>query len=127
MKPQFLLILFVGISFCVNAQRYDLNKSVLLSATVHEDSPLIELSWNNDDHSQFYEIYRRQSRTQDWGAPIAKLKGTASGYLDTDVVVGTEYEYRIRKRSRKKNGQGYILSGIKKTGCASYGKGVGSG
>jgi hypothetical protein len=40
------------------------------------------------------------------------LPGTAGGYLDTNVAVGTTYEYQVVKTTPHYNGYGYLYGGI---------------
>ncbi len=61
-----------------------------------------------------YKIYRKLKTETSWGSTT---KGVAAGsdtmWTDTDVTIGTEYEYYIEKiKADLSNGYTYILSGI---------------
>jgi len=73
----------VPIALCTNAW--------LVSATVTSSPPVITLNWNARSNC-LYRIERRLSHQTNW-ATIATV--TPALFADTNVVVGTEYEYRI--------------------------------
>ena len=88
----FLLIL----TFSAKSQT-PLQRSVDLSAVVQENPPQIDLSWTPDETAEKYTVYRKPLADRDWGTPIAELPGTATSFLDTNVVVGIGYEYAFYK------------------------------
>ncbi|MEL6923104.1 MAG: T9SS type A sorting domain-containing protein [Bacteroidota bacterium] len=69
-------------------------RSVMVSATVQSSPPQIELSWPAESGEQ-YTIYKRQSASEAWGPAYTTLPGDATSYTDTEVTVGTRYEYAI--------------------------------
>lgn len=87
--------------------------SVQLSATTQTAPPGLLLSWPQDRCTLpiDYAIYRKAPESTLWGRPIV-LPGTATGYLDTNISIGTAYEYEVVKTTRRYNGYGYICAGI---------------
>jgi hypothetical protein len=85
--------------------------SVQVHAEINPSTPSINLIWPLHDDASSYSIYRRIADGASWGSPIASLSAQDSSYLDSDIVVGEAYEYRIIKNGSPQ-GYGYILSGI---------------
>src|SRR5262245_55941399 len=64
--------------------------TVQISAVVQADPPSISLSWLPDPYGvQNNTVYRKTKESTDWGNPIAELPGSATNYVDSDVVLGT--------------------------------------
>lgn len=72
-------------------------RSVQLSATVENDPAKINLTWKQDAGATKYIVYRKSLEANSWGDPIANLPGSATSYIDEDVVVGVGYEYAFFK------------------------------
>ncbi len=89
------------------------NYAVQISATVQVSPPQISLTWPQDDYGSIrYTVYRKAKEATSWGAGN-ELSGTTTNYTDTNVVVGTTYEYQIVKDAKRGyTGYGYIFSGI---------------
>ena len=85
------------------------NYSVCISATVQINAPQITLSWPADPFATGYALYRKSVNTTVWGNNVP---ADAATYLDTNVVVGGSYEYRIIKHASNFFGFGYLSSGI---------------
>jgi hypothetical protein len=89
--------------------------TVQLSATVQLSPPQILLSWPQDTNGPVsYTVYRKAKADTSWG-PGTLLPGTATNYTDTNVAVGSNYEYGVVKVVTwpvAYNGYGYIFSGI---------------
>lgn len=69
----------------------------------------IKLTWNSDNFTSAYIVYRKQPNTVQWGTPIATLAATDTTYTD-NVVSGT-WEYRVQRNlTNGKFGNGYILT-----------------
>ena len=87
--------------------------SVQVSVAPQTDPPALQLSWPQDRCTvpYQYEIYRKAPDSSFWGRPIS-LPGTATGYCDTNVVVGTAYEYQVVKTTAHYLGYGYLYAGI---------------
>src|SRR5260221_7030484 len=82
--------------------------SVQLSVTLQTKSPALRLTWPQDHWTMpsRYELYRKSPEATSWGRAIP-LPGNASGYLDTNVSIGTSYEYHVVKTTPHYNGYGY--------------------
>lgn len=109
-------LLFSAALFCGRQARADSTfvYAVQISAQVQAAPPQITLYWEPDPYgANTYTIYRKAKTDTSWGSPIATLPGSAVSYADTDVAVGSTYEYQIIKQaSLGYTGYGYIYSGI---------------
>ncbi|MFK7772033.1 MAG: PKD domain-containing protein [Saprospiraceae bacterium] len=72
-------------------------RSVQLSATVETNPAKINLTWKADVGASKYIVYRKSLEATSWGNPIANLPGSATSYIDENVVVGEGYEYAFFK------------------------------
>lgn len=88
--------------------------AVQLSALTQVSPPQITLNWEVDPYGALsYTVYRKTKAETSWGAPLATLAGSATGYADPEVTVGEAYEYEVVKAgSLGYSGYGYIFSGI---------------
>ena len=86
--------------------------AVRVSAEVQTNPVQIALSWPADTKATAYTVYRKGRDDSSWGTAITNLAGTASGYTDTNVVMGGAYEYQIRKSASSYSGEGDIYAGI---------------
>ena len=86
---------------------------VQVSAIVQVAPPEILLSWPQDSCTRpsNYSIFRKAPGSSSWGTGTI-LPGTSTNYKDTNVTVGTGYEYQIVKATSKYTGYGYIYAGI---------------
>lgn len=96
--------------------------SVQASATVQPNPPQITLSWPQEIYPVVsYAVYRRPAGATGWGSPTT-LPGSALSYTDSNVAVGTLYEYQIVKTGGFFTGYGYVTSGIEVPPVDSRGK-----
>ena len=91
--------------------------SVQISATVQTSPPQITLNWEPDLYTvHSYTIYRKMKNDNSWGAGLT-LPGSATSFTDSNVAVGSAYEYQIIKSASAGDlnyiGTGYIYAGIK--------------
>jgi hypothetical protein len=94
--------------------------AVQLSAQIQKSPPEIKLVWVADPNATEYTVYRKQGEAADFGKPLATLPGTATSWLDKNVVAGPPFEYRVDKKfAQVWNGQmtefagwGAIYAGI---------------
>jgi hypothetical protein len=86
--------------------------SVQVSASVQSSPPQITLSWPQDVYivPNSYTVYRKAPNATSWG-PGTTLPGTTTSYVDSNVSVGTAYEYQIVKVTSQYTGYGYIYAG----------------
>jgi hypothetical protein len=85
---------------------------LMLSALVQESPPQITLIWTDDPTAHSYTVYRRTNPTGDWGGPVATLPARHSRYIDTNVTVGSKYEYKMSKAGPY-DGIAYLQAGIR--------------
>jgi len=93
--------------------------AVQLTAQVQVSPPRITLSWEPDlNGPDSYTVYRKSRDATTWGSPVATLSGSATGFIDNNVVAGNSYEYQVVKvvtdvpPPYPYTGYGYIYSGI---------------
>ena len=98
-------------------------KSVQVEAVVQKSPPQITLNWVVDPYAEAYTITRKSLTDTVWSAPIFTVfspsSASAISFVDTNVVVGTGYEYQVIKFGNKPgtgtttyNAYGYVYSGI---------------
>ena len=95
--------------------------AVRVSARVQTNPPSIMLSWPGDASATGYTLYRKLRDDTSWGTARA-LAVNATNYVDTNVVVGGAYEYRISKSASTYYGEGYLYAGIEVPLVESRGK-----
>lgn len=112
MKKQLLfLMLGVGLLFSSTSNAASIDATIQVGATAQQNpTPTITLNWSARIAATSFTIYRKAPDATSWGTAIATLPGTTFTYADTNVVVGTRYEYRIQTPNN--NSSGYITSGI---------------
>ncbi|MEO7299317.1 MAG: hypothetical protein ABI042_12165 [Verrucomicrobiota bacterium] len=109
-------------TFTSNAQTPRKFYSVQVSANVQVSPPLINLVWPPDPNATSYTISRKTKQATSWNS-VATLPGTATGYADTSVTVGSAFEYKIFKTtSGNYSGYGYLFAGINAPMIDSRGK-----
>lgn len=100
--------------------------SVIVTAKVENTSkPKIILSWPDNKFATGYDIRRKSKIAISWTPdPIATLDSGVTTWTDTNVKVGTIYEYQVRSISQTTNtissytglfkwaATGYVASGI---------------
>lgn len=103
-------MLGIALLFSSGTNAQSINATIQVIATVQQNpTPMITLNWSAQIAVTSFTIYRKAPDALGW-TTIATLSGTTFTYTDTDVVVGTRYEYRIQTPNNKANG--YITSGI---------------
>ncbi len=73
-------------------------RSVEVSAVVQESPPRIDFSWTADPSANFYNVYKKELQAETWGTPIAVLDGSATSFVDDDIMVGQGFEYAFFKK-----------------------------
>ncbi len=95
--------------------------AVRLSATVQTNPAIITLTWPGDPNATGYTLYRKPRDAAAWG-PGTTLPGNATNYVDSNVVAGSTYEYRVRKSTANYQGEGYLYGGLEVPLVESRGK-----
>ena len=72
-------------------------RAVQISASTQLNPPQIQLNWKADPTATKYLVFKKSLTATTWGDTLAELSGTATTFLDTNVVVGTGYEYALFK------------------------------
>src|SRR5437867_591889 len=111
------MTLLIWIALGVPALQIDAkDRCVLVSAEVRTSPPQIELKWPADPKATGYTIFRKAPSATTWGDARATLESNESHYLDSEVEVGTAYEYSVHKAAKAGDksfkGTGYLLAGI---------------
>jgi hypothetical protein len=98
--------------------------AVRITADVQGSPPQITLTWEPDDYgANSFTIYRKSKTATSWGSSIASVSGTTLSYTDSNVSVGTTYEYQIIEASTVGyTSYGYIYTGINAPLTESRGK-----
>src|SRR3954465_11874718 len=87
--------------------------SVQISAVAQTSPPRIVLNWQPDQYgANSYTVYRKNVGDSSWGTGTP-LSGTTTSYIDSNVTVGSAYEYQIVKAATLGyTGYGYIYAGV---------------
>lgn len=93
--------------------------AVQVSAAVVKAPPQIQLHWPPNASATAFSVFRKAPSGTSWGSPVASLPGSAIGWTDTAVAVGSSYEYWV---SASTGASGYLLSGIEVPLVESRGK-----
>ncbi|HEX2617663.1 MAG TPA: fibronectin type III domain-containing protein, partial [Flavobacteriales bacterium] len=105
------LIAVLAIAGRLQAQSQD--RSVLASCTVQSSPPRITINWSGWSNVTGYTIFRKIKGGTSWGSAVATLDLNALSWVDNNVTLGVNYEYRIvRTTQNLGNGYCYINSGI---------------
>jgi len=109
-----LLVVATAFARCFGDDTYVY--SVRLSATVQASPPKITLSWPLDPYpANSFTVRRKLKGDTAWGSATGLLASTSS-YIDTNISVGTIYEYQVLGPHQMPGltnvASGYICSGI---------------
>ena len=92
--------------------------AVLVQATVVENPPTIVLSWPLEPKATGYQISRKLRTEAAW-SPAVSNTGKATSWTDSNVTLGTKYEYQIKRTSTiaasltsALTSYGYVCAGI---------------
>lgn len=85
--------------------------AVQVTAAIQTNPPSITLSWPGDTNALDFYVYRKLRDDVSWGPGVA-LPPSATGFVDTDVVVGGAYEYSIFKDTLTYVAEGYVYAGL---------------
>ncbi|HET6510606.1 MAG TPA: hypothetical protein VFH43_00325 [Candidatus Kapabacteria bacterium] len=104
--------IFAGPSGAQTTQQF----SVPITPTVSTEELTITLTWPLDTGTTKLNLYRRELGSNSWGA-AKELDTTSTIYIDSDVVAGVAYEYRIAKNftfgPNSDVAFGYAVTGIR--------------
>src|SRR5581483_7215185 len=88
--------------------------AVQVSAQVQTSPAQITLSWPQDTQSapSSYTVYRKAPKDSSWGSSVASLSGSTLSWTDSNVSVGSVYEYRVTKNGGTATSSGYVEAGL---------------
>lgn len=89
-----------------------IDQAVQVTAVAQTNPPAIMLVWPQNTNAISYTIYRKPRDRTSWGSPILTLGSFGTNYMDTNVIIGQGYEYRVSKSDTAYGGEGYVYSGI---------------
>ena len=85
--------------------------AVLLEATIQQSPLAIKLEWTTNSESINYFISKKEEEATSWSI-IGLFPGADTSYVDTSIVLGKRYEYRLQRLAGSYSGFGYICAGI---------------
>ena len=85
--------------------------AVRVTASVQTNPPLVTLSWPADPSAFSCSIARKLRDDSVWSSSVV-LAANATNYVDSGVVVGGAYEYKVRRNAPGYGSYGYIYAGI---------------
>lgn len=71
--------------------------TVQINTIVDDNPPSIHFFWEENPNTEYYQIYKREINSSEWGQPIATLEGNATEFSDFDIEPGVAYEYGFFK------------------------------
>jgi len=95
--------------------------AVRVSATVQAAPAQVTLAWPSDPEALYCAVSRKSPTAAFWG-PDIELDPLATNYVDTNVVRGGSYEYRLYRIAPAYDSYGYLCSGIESPLVESRGK-----
>jgi Bacterial Ig domain len=111
-------------AFLASAQSVQ-DYAVRVSAVVQTNPPSITLTWPANSEATNCIRYRKMRDATSWGVGTS-LATNATNYVDTNVSIGSAYEYRISRTARTGtnyySSEGYIYAGIEAPLVESRGK-----
>src|SRR3954470_5492731 len=83
--------------------------AVQLSAVAESSPAKVTLNWVQDSQSipSTYLVSRKAPNASSWTS-LATLPGATTSYVDSNVSVGSGYEYQVQKVASTYNGFGYV-------------------
>jgi hypothetical protein len=85
--------------------------AVEVSAQIQTSPARIILQWPADSRATGYTVSRKRIHDTSWSSPVS-LPGSATSWTDSNVSVGSAFEYQLTKTAPTYNGYGYIYAGI---------------
>ncbi len=113
-KYLFSIVLSVSTIFVIAQSTKD--AAVEIWAKVQAAPPTVTLNWVGNGTTNNYAIAKKLKTASTWSNIATGLSGTTTSYVDNNVTVGTNYEYRIIRSGTtgtvNYQGFGYINAGI---------------
>jgi hypothetical protein len=110
MKPWKLFIFLLPL-FCCQSVFAQVSKDAAVEIEVTTSkSPLgLTLRWLADAQAIGYDVYRRNIGSSNWGGPVKHLARSINQYIDSSIIIGKVYEYRVVKNYQFGNLSGAYL------------------
>ncbi|MFN8359372.1 MAG: T9SS type A sorting domain-containing protein [Candidatus Kapaibacterium sp.] len=111
---QFYTVLLIGlcVSLGMLSAQTPKDYAFMVKVTTQKSpAPSITLSWTTDKQATHFQLFRRTDPTKPWGQPIADVDPPQTEYKDTDVKIGTEYEYQLLKKVTVSDTAAYLATG----------------
>ncbi len=82
------------------------NMAVLLHARAYEfPKPHVVLQWDSDQGAQVYDVFRKRlGEARFANEALVRLDSAATGWVDSSIVEGDYYEYRVIKQAQRRVG-----------------------
>jgi len=96
--------------------------AVRIEAQVQESPAIITLSWDAGTGSTGFNLYRKDPEQNSWMINLGSLPANATSFIDSNVVSGQAYDYKIVKHAGSYTGYGYIMAGMKIPEVADRGR-----
>src|SRR5579859_3210015 len=90
-----LILLALLLAMTAQASLDPTNYVVPLTATVQTTPPQITINWPADPDSLGYTVFRKLITDTSWGSAITTVTNTATGFTDTNVAIGSAFEYQV--------------------------------
>lgn len=95
-KIKSISTVFLSVALSISAySQYPVNQTIQLTTTIQPGKPSITFSWDTIHGALKFNVYRKAKTANSWGKVIATLVATSTGYTDTNVVTGGDYEYKF--------------------------------
>ncbi|MEP7233980.1 MAG: T9SS type A sorting domain-containing protein [Ignavibacteriota bacterium] len=88
-----LLVIFQSSLIAQNSKDAAVQIEVSIGVSPHS----LNFRLPSDPNAIWYEVYRRELGTTDWGVALMHIPGTTKQFVDATVVNGEVYEYRVLK------------------------------
>lgn len=120
MKRRFFLLLGLAVLFAAKSFALDpWDYAVDVTCQAQVSPPALVFSWPQTDQARQYWIRRKKEGDSSWSNPIATLPPDSTGFTDTQVSVGSAWEYEIQMETTEPAYEGgwisaysYIYGGI---------------
>jgi hypothetical protein len=114
LMKQFCTVLLIGLSVSLGMLSAQTPKDyafMVKVTTQKSPAPSITISWNADKQATHFQLFKRTDPTKPWGQPIADIDPPQLEFIDTEVKIGTEYEYQVLKKVTVSDTTAYLATG----------------
>ncbi len=106
-----LLSIISFLPVLLNAQAA-IEYAVRLEAQVQDLPAVITLNWDAGTGSTGFDLYRKDPDQGSWMINLGSFPANTTSFIDSNVVSGQAYEYKLVKHSSGYTGYGYIMAGM---------------